>query len=98
MKIAIELLTGYEWEDARTVRKLAEAALSQGHEVSIFLMDDGVYQAASLADLAERGAHLAVCAHNCLQRTVDKVGGVLWGSQYDWAEMVAESDRVIAFG
>jgi len=98
LRIAIELLSGYEWEDARTVRKLAEAALAQGHQVDIFLMDDGVYQAAALADLAGKGANLAVCAHNCSQRTVERVEGVLWGSQYDWAETVAEADRVLVFG
>ena len=92
------LTTGTESENTFTVKSLAGAALSQGHEVSLFLMDDGVYNLRSFDDLIARGLKVAVCAHNCLQRAVDKVDGVLYGSQYDWSQMVNEADRVLAFG
>jgi len=98
VKIAIQLLSGHDWEDARTVRKIAEAALALGHEVNIFLMDDGVYHSAAFAELANQGARLALCAHNAYQRGLPRVEGVLFGGQNDWAVMVAEADRVISFG
>ena len=43
MKIGILLTTSKEYEDAHTVLNIADAALKEGHEVGIFLMDDGVY-------------------------------------------------------
>jgi sulfur relay (sulfurtransferase) complex TusBCD TusD component (DsrE family) len=98
MKLAIQLLTGLDSEDARTARKLAEAALTAGHEVSVFLMDDGVYHSEAFADLGQRGTNLALCAHNAHQRNLPRVEGVLFGGQNDWAEMVADADKVISFG
>ncbi|MBI4302604.1 MAG: DsrE family protein [Chloroflexi bacterium] len=97
MKLGIELLTSAEAEDARTVRQIAEAALSQGHEVSIFLMDDGTYNLNYLRGLVDKGVHLSLCAHNAYQRNLAKEEGI-FGSQYDWAQIVHDSDRVIVFG
>ncbi len=98
MKLAIELTSGTEAEDARTVRCIAEAALRQGHQVAIFLMDDGVYNVQQLRGLVAEGARVAVCAHNCLERGIAKVEGILWGGQNDWGDMVHDADRVMAFG
>lgn len=97
-KLGIMLTTGVEAENTRTVQKLAEAALRQGHEVAIFLMDDGVFSIPALQGLAAQGTNLAICAYNAEQRGVGKVEGVLWGSQYDWAHIVHDSDRVLTFG
>lgn len=85
-------------QDVRSVRRIAEAALRQGHQVSLFLMDDGVYHMQALRDLAEQGVQIAVCAHNAYQRGLGKVEGVLFGGQNDWAEIVHDADRVIVFG
>lgn len=98
MKLAILLTSGRGSENTRTVAKLTEAALRQGHEVGLFLMRDGVYNVEALAPLAEGGATLAVCAHNATQRNVPSQEECLWGSQYDWANMVQEVDRVLVFG
>ena len=98
MKLAIQLASGLESEDVRTVKKLAEAALAQGHQVSLFLMDDGIYAASSLQDLAPKGAAIALCATNALQRGLQPMEGVLFGGQNDWAAMVHDSDRVLHFG
>lgn len=102
-KLGIMLTTGVEDENTRTVQKLAEAALRQGHEVAIFLMDDGVFNIPALQRLAAqgaevRGAHLTICAYNAEQRGVGRVEGVVWGSQYDWAHIVHDADRVVVFG
>jgi sulfur relay (sulfurtransferase) complex TusBCD TusD component (DsrE family) len=100
MKLAILLTSGVESEDARTVRKLTEAALKLGHQVGIFFMDDGVFLLDSMKDLAGAGAgaELVVCAHNCYEWGVGKVEGVLFGGQNDWAEMVHDAERVVVFG
>ena len=98
MKLAIQLTSGVEMEDVRTVRRLTEAALGQGHRVSIFLMDDGVYNVGALKGLAALGAEIAVCTHNCYERGISEVEGALFGGQNDWADMVNEADRVLVFG
>ena len=97
-KLGIMLTSGVESEDARTVRKITESALRLGHEVSLFLMDDGIYNLSSLQDLTKQGVQLTVCGHNAYEREVEKITGVLFGSQHDWAMTVHNSDRVIVFG
>ncbi len=98
-KLGFMLTTGMESEDAHTVVKLAEAALEEGLEVSIFLMCDGIYHLISepLNALVDKGAELSLCAHNAEQRKAEKKGTILFGSQYDLANIVAESDRFLAF-
>lgn len=98
-KIGLLLTTSTESENTRTIIKLAEAALDEGMEVSVFLMCDGIYNinAEAFNALAERGAELCLCAYNAEQRKVEKKEPVLFGSQYDLANMVAEADRFLAF-
>lgn len=98
MKLGILLTSGLESEDAYTVRQLALAALRQGHQVAIFLMDDGVYNTSRLRELTGQGASIAVCTHNAHQRQVEKVEGLLFGGLNDWAEIVKNADRVVVFG
>lgn len=109
MKLGILLTTSPEHQDVYTAVQLAKAALTQGHEVSFYIMDDGVYAlrdhpknpwAAEFKALLERGAKIAVCAMNCGPRGLEKgeiISGVLWGSQYDHAGIVNQSDRYLAF-
>ncbi len=98
MKLAILLTSGFEAQDRRTVVRLAEAALGLGHQVSLFLMADGVYCAPFVAGLSTKGALVVWCGHNARQRGLPGVPNVHDGSQYDWACMVAEADRVLSFG
>lgn len=98
MRLAILLASGFQSQDRRTVLRLAEAALTRGHHVSLFLMGDGVYCAPAIAGLARSGATLVWCDHNARERGLSEVPGVRAGSQYDWACMVAESDRALSFG
>ncbi|MDP2935783.1 MAG: DsrE family protein [Dehalococcoidia bacterium] len=98
MKLAIILTAGFGSQNVHTARRLAEAALEEGHQVALFLMNDGVYQLSSFGDLQEKGLDLSLCAHNAYQRGLEKVDGVLFGSQYDWAQAVNEADRVVALG
>lgn len=97
-KLAIMLTSGVESEDAHTVRKITESALRLGHEVSLFLMDDGVFNLNSLKDLVQQGVQITICAHNAYERELQKEEGVLFGGQNDWAHTVHDSERVIVFG
>jgi predicted peroxiredoxin len=100
MKIGILLTTSPENENTNTVISISSAAREQGHEVSIFLMYDGVYniQKKEFTDLIEKGINIAVCAFNVEQRNIARVGGILFGSQYDHACIASDVDRFISFG
>jgi len=109
MTFGFLLTTSPERADARTVVRLAEAALQAGHRVELFLMDDGVYNVVAgpkhpasggFARLMDAGAAITVCATNTGPRGVTKeaaLPGVRFGSQYDHAQMVARADRVLTF-
>lgn len=98
-KLGILLTTSTESENAHTVVKLAEVAISMGKEVSIFLMCDGVYNINDprFKALADKGVKVIVCAHNAIERKQERKDFVIWGSQYDNATMVKECDRFLAF-
>ncbi len=100
MKLGILLTTSPENENTNTVISLSRAAREQGHEVSIFLMYDGVYNVhkKEFAELTAKGVNIAVCALNAEQRNVEKVDGILFGSQYDHACMAGNVDRFISLG
>ncbi len=100
MKLGILLISSPENENTNTVIEISRAAREQGHEVSIFLMYDGVYNVhkKEFAELVDRGVSIAVCALNAEQRNVQKVKGILFGSQYDHACIAGDVDRFISFG
>ena len=109
MKFGILITSGVEQRDLYTASRLAQAALSQGHEVRLFVMGDGVQHLADhpknpwqqdLRRLLDSGVEVACCAVNSEVRglTQDRlVQGVRWGSQYDHARIVNWSDRYLAF-
>jgi len=100
MKLGILLTSSPENENTNTVIEISRAASKQGHEVSIFLMYDGVYNVhkKEFTELVFRGVKIAVCALNAEQRSVQKVDGILFGSQYDHACIAGDVDRFISFG
>ncbi len=100
MKLGILLTTSPENENTSTVIALSRAARDQGHEVSIFLMYDGVYNVnkKEFVELAGKGVNIAVCALNVEQRKISRVEGILFGSQYDHACIASDADRFISFG
>lgn len=102
MSLAILLTTSPEHEDVHTVIRLAEAARTTGRSVRIFLMADGIYalNVPKLRELAAHGVEIAVCAHNAAERSFPQPPDfphLLWGSQYDFAQMTASCERVLAF-
>jgi len=100
MKLGILLTTSPENENTNTVIKISKAARDEGHEVSIFLMYDGVYNVnkREFAELVDKGVDIAICAFNAEQRKVGKIEGILFGSQYDHACIASDVDRFISFG
>lgn len=98
-KLGILLATSPESENTHTVVRLTETALTAGVMVEMFLMCDGVYhlQDPRLAELAAKGAKVVVCAHNAVERNVERKDFVHWGSQYDLASLVNDSDRFLSF-
>lgn len=98
-KLGILLTTSPENENTHTVMRLAEVALAAGKQVEMFLMCDGVYHLNDprLEELTKKGVKVSVCAQNCLERKVERKPLVLWGSQYDLALLIKESDRFLSF-
>ncbi len=96
--LCILVSSGPGSEDGPTLLKISEAAMAAGHRVRIFLMCDAVYHLLNpdLLSLLSLGAEITVCAHNAMERGVEKKAGVVFGSQYDLAEMVAESQGFLA--
>ncbi len=98
-KLVILLTTSPEGEDAHTVAKLAEAALSLGKEVHVFLMCDGVHNAghSPLSELLPKGVQVTLCSLNASQRKILIPDSATAGSQYDLAMLGHECDRFLAF-
>ncbi len=100
MKLGILLTTSPENENTNTVISISSAARELGHDVSIFLMYDGVYNIhkKKFVELVDKGVDIAVCAFNVEQRNIARVDGILFGSQYDHACIASDVDRFISFG
>lgn len=96
--ICILVTSSPESENTRTLGKITEAAIGSGRRVEIFLMGDGVYHILheSFLSLAQKGAEVTLCAQNALERKVEKRPGIRFGSQYDLAGMIAESESFLA--
>lgn len=99
MKLGILLTTPPSHQNTYSVIQICKAARNKGHTVGIFMMADGVYNIlhSPLLDLMDHGVELSLCAHNAAQRVLDRVDGVVWGSQFDLALLANESDRFLTF-
>ena len=80
---------------------VVKAAIQAGHPVRIFVTDEGVKftrdrNFLELLDLD--GVEVAVCDHMCEVLGVkEKAAGITYGSQYDNAGMLHDSERVLVF-
>jgi len=83
------------------LRDLTKATLRKGHDVEIFVMDDGVKLLArdSFVKLASvPNVSLSVCEHSAARHGIDAhslPGEVACGGQYRNAQMNHDADRVI---
>ncbi len=98
MKLGILVNTDKHIED---LIGLSKAALSKGHEVLVFFMDDGVklLHDPGITDLSENsGINMSFCDYTTQQIGISKDGisdRIICGSQYNNATMNHEADRVI---
>lgn len=110
MKIGFLLHKSPEHQDAHTVARLAETFVGGGHEVAIFLMEDGVFNViTNYADkglsvgfdkLLSIGVKIAMCTHTSEMRGMGRdnfLNGVEFHSQYDLSGLISECDRFLSF-
>jgi sulfur relay (sulfurtransferase) complex TusBCD TusD component (DsrE family) len=71
-KLDLLLSTGPSHSSVDTVVKLAEAAVRQGIEVYVYLIDEGVksLKDARFSRLIDGGMRMSVCAYGCQQHGV----------------------------
>jgi predicted peroxiredoxin len=98
MKLGILVNTDKHSEDVIGITK---AALSEGHDVAIFVMDEGtkLLEEPSFVKLCElEGLKMSYCNYNAEGLGVSKKqipDKLICGSQYENSIMVHESDKVI---
>ena len=110
MKIGFLLHKSPEHQDAHTVSRLAEMFVDGGHEVAIFLMEDGVFNvitnhankglSAGFDKLLLIGVKIALCTHTYEIRGLGRdnfLKGVDFHSQYDLSQLINECDRFLSF-
>ncbi len=80
---------------------LTKSAVNKGHEVIIFMMDDGIRhtQDADITALKElNGVSMSICDHSAKLRDVQEdmvPEGITCGSQYQNAVLNQDADKVI---
>ena len=100
MKLAILIHTGPGGVGMTSSIGIAKAALGKGHEVNIFIMAEAVSLLANaeFVGLIGEGAKVSVCEHNRNEhKAPEGVEGVDYASQYDFAILAQECDKVISF-
>ncbi|MFQ6051800.1 MAG: DsrE/DsrF/TusD sulfur relay family protein [Candidatus Hydrothermarchaeota archaeon] len=98
-------------QNSTTVLKLIKSALKKGHSVSLFLMDNGIYNACpnleftkekiNIPDeLSKLNINLVTCGQNVKERGFeekDLIKNAKYGDMYDLSNIVKEVDRLICF-
>ncbi len=98
-------------QNSNTVLKLIESALKKGHEVSMFLMDNGIYNACSNLELFKKrinipeelsnlNINIVTCGQNVKERGLkeeDLIKNAKYGDMYDLSNIIKEVDRLICF-
>lgn len=100
MKLGILVNTADHLQD---VAGITYAAVSKGHDVIIFVMDEGIRLLdnelfSGLASL--RGVQMSYCDHNAQQMNLVKEGlpgAIVCGSQFNNSVMGHEADRIVVF-
>lgn len=89
------LTAGPRTEAVHTVRSLALAAGTAGHQVQVFLAGDGVAHAGSLAGIVP----VTLCDADLRWRQTQpaEVSGVTRGSLRDFARQCRDADRILVF-
>lgn len=109
MIIGILLTTGPEYQNSQSVATFADALLSAGSDVNLFLMDDGIYNIVrglpyEIAEVFEilqaKGLNIMLCRYSSERRGVRKADCLqepAWRSQIELAKSLEASDRFMSF-
>jgi hypothetical protein len=88
-------------ENLGHIAGVVRAARKAGHQVRIFVTDEGVKftRDPQFIDLLKDGGiEIAVCDHMCeILGIGERAAGITYGSQYDNAGMMHECTRVLVF-
>jgi sulfur relay (sulfurtransferase) complex TusBCD TusD component (DsrE family) len=90
-----------KYENLDHIAGCVKAANKAGHPVQIFLTDEGVRFTRDpkfLELLRIGGVECSVCDHSCERIGIhEKTEGISYGSQYNNAGMLHDSERVLVF-
>ena len=90
-----------KYENLKHIAGVTNAARKAGHPVQIFMTDEGVKftrDPGFLELLKVDGVEITVCEHSCETLGVhDKTDGINYGSQYNNAGILHNSERVLVF-
>jgi hypothetical protein len=90
-----------KYENLEHIAGVVKAAHAAGHPIMIFLTDEGVKFTRDpkfLELLKVDGIEISVCDHSCERINIhDKTEGISYGSQYNNAGMLHDSERVLIF-
>jgi hypothetical protein len=99
-KLGLMLSTGLDHPNLSTAIGLADAALTRGDDVYLYLIDDGVRALADarLRALPGRGAKLFACAYGCQKRRIplEDAGDVTYCGLVVLTDLINGTDRFIA--
>ncbi len=83
---------------------LINSAIRKGYDISIFIMDEGVFFTENnefISIIKENNIHAAVCEHSCnVNGVVSRINEFNYASQFENAKMInglKESDRLVKF-
>lgn len=99
-----------QFQNTDTVYELANAAVEEGHEVTVFfdveatfnLMKNQTMSANKIAQLVKHGVKVLLCRESARVRGIDVkdglVEGVVESSLGKLSELMEEHDRIVSFG
>jgi peroxiredoxin family protein len=90
-----------KFENFEHINGIAKAAAAAGYTVQIFMTDEGIRFTTDpkLKELLKvAGVTVSCCDHSCeMLHVTEKTAGITYGSQYDHASLLHDSDRALIF-
>ena len=98
-KLGILLSTPPQHPNKKTAVGLSKAALSGGHEVYLYLVDDGVrnLDEPEIQELSKGGVHLFVCAYGAQRRNIPASEKAAFCGLVVLSDLVKGCDQFVTF-
>ena len=98
-KLGVLLSTPPDRPDFHSVVNLSKAALSQGVEVYLYLLDDGVLSIdhPDIEELLTKGVKLFCCAYAAQKRNIPRSDKAVFGGLFVLSNLLHTCDQFIAF-